>query len=176
MRLKTTDIVLSGLFAALTAILAQIAIPLPFTTVPLTMLIFSVALAGMILGSKRGFLSMVIYLLLGAVGMPVFAQMSGGIGILLGPTGGFLLGCPIMAFIVGFVSERYSSKLYVFVAMTLGLVMDYAVGTVMFSIITKVSIYQSILYCVAPFVFVDLIKIILAISIGVTVSKRIRLV
>ncbi len=174
MNLKTKDIVLSGLFAALTAVLAQISIPLPFTTVPLTMLIFAVALSGMILGSKNGFLSMVIYLLLGAIGIPVYAQMSSGMGILLGPTGGFLIGCPLMAFIVGFVSERYSSKLYIFIGMILGLLIDYVIGTLIFSLVVKTSIYESLLACVLPFIFLDIVKMILATSIGISIKKRTR--
>ena len=81
--MKTKDIILCAIFASITSILAQISIPIPFTTIPLTMQIFSVALTGMVLGSKKGFISIMIYLILGAIGMPVFAQMSGGIGILI---------------------------------------------------------------------------------------------
>lgn len=175
MNLKTQNIVICGLFAAITAVLAQISIPLPFTTVPLTMQIFAVALAGLLLGSKRGFVAILIYVLLGAIGLPVFAQMSGGLGVLLGPTGGFLLGCPFMAFVIGYVSERTSSKLYILLSMVLGLGVVYITGTIMYSVVTNSTIKDSIMYCVVPFVVVDLIKLFLATSVGVLVSKRVNI-
>ena len=175
MNLKTQNIVICGLFAAITAVLAQISIPLPFTTVPLTMQIFAVALTGLLLGSKRGFVAILIYVLLGAIGLPVFAQMSGGLGVLLGPTGGFLLGCPFMAFVIGYISERTSSKLYILLSMVLGLGVVYITGTIMYSVVTNSTIKDSIMYCVVPFVVVDLIKLFLATSVGVLVSKRVNI-
>lgn len=175
MNLKINNIILCGLFAAITAILSQISIPLPFTTIPLTMQIFSVALTGFILGSKNGFISILIYLILGAIGMPVFSQMSGGLGRLIGPTGGFLLGCPLMAFIVGYISERTFSNFYILLSMVLGLSFVYTIGTIMFSIITKSTIQESFLTCVLPFVFVDFIKLVLATKIGLSISRRINI-
>ena len=173
--MKTKDLVLCSIFAAITSILSQISIPIPFTTVPLTMQIFSVALTGMVLGSKRGFISIMIYLILGAIGIPVFAQMSGGIGVLIGPTGGFLLGCPFMAFIVGLVCEKSSSKIHIMLSMIVGLIVIYIIGIIMFSLITKSSLYQSLLACVLPFVLVDIIKLILAVSVGTTIVKRVKI-
>ena len=99
MKLKTKELVICSIFASLTAILTQISIPLP--AVPLTMQVFAVALCGLVLGKRLGFISQIIYVLLGTIGLPVFAQFSGGIGIILGPTGGFILSFPIIAFIVG---------------------------------------------------------------------------
>ena len=101
MKLTTREIILCGLFAALVSIFAQISIPLPFTTVPLTLQIFGIAITGLILGSKCAFISTLIYLILGGIGVPVFAQFSAGIGVLFGPTGGYLLAYPLMAFIIG---------------------------------------------------------------------------
>ncbi len=69
MNLKTQNIIICGLFTSITAVLSQISIPLPFTTIPLTMQIFAVSLTGLILGSKKGFISILIYLLLGAIGV-----------------------------------------------------------------------------------------------------------
>ena len=139
------------------------------------MQIFAVALAGLLLGSKRGFVAILIYVLLGAIGLPVFAQMSGGLGVLLGPTGGFLLGCPFMAFVIGYISERTSSKLYILLSMVLGLGVVYITGTIMYSVVTNSTIKDSIMYCVVPFVVVDLIKLFLATSVGVLVSKRVNI-
>ena len=106
MKLTTREIILCGLFAALVSIFAQISIPLPFTTVPLTLQIFGIAITGLILGSKCAFISTLIYLILGGIGVPVFAQFSAGIGVLFGPTGGYLLAYPLMAFIIGYIKEK----------------------------------------------------------------------
>ncbi|MGL5692854.1 MAG: biotin transporter BioY [Peptostreptococcaceae bacterium] len=176
MKLNTKEIVMSGLFAAITAVLSQISIPLPFTTVPLTMQVFAIALCGVILGSKKGVIAISVYLLLGAIGMPVFANMSGGLGVLVGPTGGFLLGCPLMAFIIGKGSEKSLSISNIILHMILGLIILYITGIIMFSAVTKMGIYKSIVACVLPFIGVDLIKIGLATTIGIAVKKRVSVV
>ena len=173
MKLSTKELIVCALFAAIIAILAQISIPLPFTTVPLTMLIFAVAVTGLILGPKLGAISVLIYLLLGGIGLPVFAQFSGGLGVLFGPTGGYLLGLPLMVYIVGFGKEKSSSPVIIFLSLIIGLISVYITGTLMFAAITRNTIYQSILYCVAPFAFIDLIKLVLAYIIGSAVSKRV---
>ncbi|WP_455544480.1 biotin transporter BioY [Intestinibacter sp.] len=173
MKLTTREIILCGLFAALISILAQISIPLPFTTVPLTLQVFGIAITGLILGYKCGFIATLIYLILGGIGIPVFAQFSGGIGVLFGPTGGFLLGYPLMAFIIGYVREKFQSQILTAISMVVGLAIIYTSGTIMFSFVTGNTIIQSLLYCVVPFVAVDLLKLVLATVIGETVNKRI---
>ncbi len=106
MLLKTKGMVLCALFAALTGVGALIAIPLPFTPVPITLQTFFIFLAGALLGKYLGALSQLIYLLLGVVGLPVFAKGSSGIGALLGPSGGYLVGFIPAAFLVGYLLER----------------------------------------------------------------------
>lgn len=173
MKLSTKDMIVCGIFASITAILSQISIPLPFTTVPLTMQVFAVALSGVILGAKKGFISQIIYIIIGAIGMPVFAQMNGGIGAIVGPTGGFILGFPFMSLVIGYFSEKFKSHLYIVVGMLIGLVIDYAIGTLMFSSVMKMSIDKSLMACVIPFIPVDLLKIGLATMVGVSVTKRV---
>lgn len=173
MKLSTRQIILCGLFTALISILAQISIPLPFTTVPFTLQIFGIAITGLILGSKCGFISTLIYLILGAIGIPVFANFAGGISVLFGPTGGFLLGYPLMAFIIGYAKEKFNSNFIISISMILGLAIVYTLGTIMFSFITGNTILQSLIYCVVPFIAVDILKLILAYIIGETVCKRV---
>jgi biotin transport system substrate-specific component len=89
------------------ALCAHIAIPLPGTPVPLTVQNFAVLLVGLLLGSRRGFAVLALYLAEGAMGMPVFSPMGpGGVAQLLGPTGGFLVAYPLVAWLTGFVMER----------------------------------------------------------------------
>ena len=98
---KTLDLCMIGVVTAVIVIMAQISIPMPLG-VPMTMQTFAITLAGIILGSKKGAVASLIYVLLGAVGVPVFANFSGGYQLLVGPTGGFIISFPIMAFIIAF--------------------------------------------------------------------------
>src|SRR5215204_6140633 len=95
----------AALMAAVTAVAAQIAIPLPFSPVPFTLQVLGVILSGLLLGPRYGALAQAIYLLIGAVGVPVFAQFRGGLGVLLGPTGGYLLSYPIAAAVAGLATN-----------------------------------------------------------------------
>lgn len=94
------DICMIGVLTAVIVIMAQIAIPMPLG-VPMTMQTFAVTLAAIILGPKNSAVASIVYLLLGAVGLPVFSNFTGGFSRLAGPTGGFLLSFPIMAYIIG---------------------------------------------------------------------------
>lgn len=109
---RLRGMVFAALFAALTGAVAWFKIPLPFTPVPITLQTLVVLLSGAMLGSYYGALAMIIYLILGAIGLPVFAGGSSGFGALFGPTGGYLLSYPIAAFIIGKMLER--KKLNIF--------------------------------------------------------------
>lgn len=175
MKLNTKEITICALFSAITALLSQISIPIPFTTVPLTMQVFAVAISGVLLGAKKGFISQLIYMLMGSIGLPVFAQMSGGLSIVLGPTGGFILGFPLMALVIGYFSKKYNKTIYILIGMIIGIIIDYLIGTILFVFVTKSTFMQGLMMCVVPFIVVDLIKIGLATVIGITLSKRLKL-
>ncbi|KUK16848.1 biotin transporter BioY, partial [Thermococcus sibiricus] len=113
--MEAREITYAALFAALTAVGAQIAIPLG--TVPITLQVLFVLLSGLILGAKLGFLSQIVYLFMGAIGLPVFANFSGGLAYIYGPTGGYLISFPLAAFLAGLVSEKRKR------------ITDYAVGS-----------------------------------------------
>jgi len=107
---RTRDALWTIGFSLLTALLAQIKIPLPYTTVPLTGQTFSVLLSGAVLGSRRGFLSQALYLAEGAAGLPVFAGGTGTFAHLLGDTGGYLWSYPLAAALVGWLVERGAGR------------------------------------------------------------------
>ncbi len=107
--MKTNEMIKVAIFPAL--IVATIWIQIPMAGAPITLQTLFVLLAGLLLGKKLGFISMVVYLLLGVVGIPVFAGFSAGAGVIAGPTGGFLLSFPIAAYAAGFIKERYKSYL-----------------------------------------------------------------
>ena len=95
-RFRTREIVLVGMFAAVLAVISQISLPMP-SGVPITVQVFGVALVGAVLGYKLGFLATVVYILIGAAGLPVFANFHGGIASLTGMSGGYILAWPVMA-------------------------------------------------------------------------------
>ena len=165
MKLKTKELVICSIFASLTAILTQISIPLP--AVPLTMQVFAVALCGLVLGKRLGFISQIIYVLLGTIGLPVFAQFSGGIG-------GFILSFPIIAFIVGYFSEKFKSTIGIMFGMICSLLISYIIGTLQFCIVTNSDFIKGLTICVAPFIIVDIIKLSLATLVGKSILRRVN--
>lgn len=169
--MKTRDLVICSLFTAITAILAQISIPFP-GGVPLTMQTLAVSLCGILLGSKKGFICQCIYISLGSIGIPVFAEFSGGIQIILGPTGGFILSFPLMALTIGYLCERTNNKVIILISMILGSIVNYAFGTIQFSIITQSTIITSFIACVVPFILTGLIKSILATIVGIKLKEN----
>ena len=138
-RSKSTvsDFCFIGIMAAVTAVMAQISIPMPMG-VPMTMQTFAVTLAGIILGSRRGALSMLVYLLIGVVGVPVFSNFTGGLPSLVGPTGGFLVSFPIMAYLIGLGIE-FKNRLLFVLLLILGTLSNYVIGVLFYTVITGSS-------------------------------------
>ena len=148
-----------GLFTSLIAIMAQISIPMP-AGVPMTLQTFAVPLAGIVLGRKRGFLAAAVYVLLGAVGAPVFAGFTGGIGIILGATGGFIVSFPLMAYLAGLGMEKMS-RVYLWGSLIIGAFLNYACGTVWFMAFSGSALQTALMGCVVPFIPTSIVKIIL---------------
>ncbi|WP_312642569.1 biotin transporter BioY [Hydrogenoanaerobacterium sp.] len=156
--LTTKKMILCALFAALTAVLSQLAIP--FGPVPINLAMLSVFIAGGLLGAGVALLSQAVYVLLGVIGLPVFALLTGGPGIVFGPTGGYIVGYIAAAWLVGFISSKTSKKYWQLVlAMAAGLILCYALGTAWFMFVTKNGLIQSLLLCVVPFLIGDALKI-----------------
>lgn len=170
-KISIQDICGIAIMTAITAVMAQISIPMPLG-VPMTMQTFAVALAGIILGSKRGAISMVIYVLLGAFGVPVFAGFSGGLAKLVGPTGGFLFSFPIMAYIIGKGMELRRKKGMFTLMLILGTVSNYVVGVVMYCILMNASVVTGFTACVLPFIPTAIIKAVLAAVLGLQIHKQ----
>ncbi|WP_026478946.1 biotin transporter BioY [Alkaliphilus transvaalensis] len=170
MKISVKQMTLVALFAALTAVSSQIAVPVPFSPVPFTMQVVAVCLAGGILGRKLGSLSIIIYLLLGAIGLPVFAHFSSGLHILVGPTGGFLLSFPLAAYVIGSITEKKITYLRTTIAMLLALILIYGIGLIQFKYVTSMTWEQSFLLAVANYIIPDLIKIVLTSAIVMKVS------
>lgn len=169
-RISTTDICYAGFFTAVIAVTAQISIPMPLG-VPVTLQTFAIILSAVVLGAKRSAIATVIYLALGAIGLPVLSNFSGGLFRFVGPTGGFLLSFPIMAYIIGFGAEHRSVKGVFTLSLIIGILDNYAVGVIMFSLLMKSSLYTAISACVIPFIPTDIIKAVTASILGFAIKK-----
>ena len=172
----TKNIIFIGLFAAITAVLSQIAIPLP-TNVPLTLQTFAVALAGYFLGAVKGTVAMVVYVMLGAVGVPVFANWKGGFSVITGATGGFIVGFIFMALLCGvgssvFSSKKLSGKVLAVLLGIAGLAVCHLLGFGWYAIFAKVSLGKSFMVVSLPYLIKDIGSVIAAYVISEELIKR----
>jgi len=171
MKKKTiVPFVFCALFAALTAVVSQFSIPIG--PVPINLATLSVFIAGAVLGAKYGAISQFVYVLLGAVGLPVFAGFSGGVHVIVGPTGGYLMGYIAAAWLVGLLVARFGGSVFTLViAMAAGLILCYLMGTIWFMIVTKASLLASLMLCVFPFLIGDAFKIAAAAALIPQLNK-----
>lgn len=154
------DIIFIALFVALISVSAQIAIP---TIVPFTLQTLGVFVSSALLGCKRGTTSILIYIFLGSIGLPIFSGFSVGVGKLTGPTGGYIVGFILTAVVVGLMCDLLGKKLWVLItSMTAGLLLCYLLGTIWFCISSKTNFISASMLCVVPFIIPDVAKIIVA--------------
>lgn len=168
---QTISVILTGMFAAVVAIMSQLSIPLP-TGVPITLQTFTVALCGYILGARLGCTSILIWLAVGAAGMPVFSNFRGGFGFLFGYTGGFLFGFPIMALLCGIGRQR--PKLLGIAAGILGLAITHLFGCVGYMRAAGVSLPFAAATVSVPYLIKDCLSVAAAWGVGREIYKRLE--
>lgn len=168
-----------ALMAAVTAVAAQIAVPLPFSPVPFTLQVLAVVLSGLLLGTVRGALAQGVYLLIGAIGAPVFIGFSGGLGHIAGPTGGYLVSYPAAAALAGLAARavrdapRRRALWTGFLWGCAALAAIYTLGTIWLSVVTGLPLLAAVAQGVAPFVVFDLVKVGLAVLVAVSAAPAI---
>lgn len=165
MKFSVRDMALSALFAALIAVCSWISVP---SAVPFTLQTFGVFMAAGLLGGKRGTVSVLIYILLGAAGIPVFSGFKGGAGVLAGSTGGYIVGFLFTALIMWLFEAKTRNRKYTLpISMAVGLLACYAFGTAWFMLVYartsgSVGLVTALTWCVFPFILPDAAKITLA--------------
>ncbi len=171
-KLSTRDLTLAALFVAVTAVLSQIVIPMPL--VPFNLGVLAIFLCGGMLRKGIAFLSILCYLLLGAVGVPVFAQFSGGPAVLFGMTGGYLMAYPVMAWLVSFLIQVWAGNSYWkrVGAMAAALLPCYLFGTAWFAVYLHRSFAQAAKAACIPFIPFDLAKALLGAYVTLAIQKR----
>jgi len=169
----TKVLVLSALFAAVVAACSQISIPIG--PVPFTLQVLAIFLASLILPPKYAFLSLLVYDLLGAVGVPVFAGFSGGLSKFVGPTGGYLLAFPIAAFLTSYINTKKAIKNEIIntaFALFVGLSLIYTLGFLFLSAAAHLTLKKAFMVGVAPFVIPDIIKLAVAYLLASFLKNR----
>lgn len=173
MKSSVFPMILTSLCAAIIAVLAQIIIPLPL--IPITGQTLAIGLVVTILGLKHGTYAVLLYILLGAIGLPVFQSFTGGLGILFGPTGGYIVGFIPTALVIGFYLEKTRPTFtHALVANLLGMLVTLAFGAVWLKYLAELSWSSALLSGVIPFLIVGVIKAILAAWVGVIVRQRLQ--
>ena len=164
-RLRNIALVIAG--AALIFLCAQVAIPRPGSQVPYTLQTFGVLVVGGALGMRRGFLAALLYLLVGLIGVPFFAEHKGGVQVVLGATGGYIVGFVLAGALVGRLAELgWDRRIGGAIGATaLGTLMIYAVGVPWLAATTGMSLGEAIMDGMVPFLVVDTIKLVAAAAV-----------
>lgn len=167
---RVHDLAVIAIMAAVTCILAPLSIPIG--PVPISLTNLAVFFSLYLLGWKRGSLSLLVYLLVGLAGLPVFSGFTGGPAKLLGPTGGYIVGFLPMALISGLIIEKANTPVLQFLGMLLGTAVCYTLGTLWFCSVTDSALIPALSLCVYPFLPLDLAKMLLALVFGPMIRRR----
>ena len=170
-RLSLRRMIAVSLFAALFCLLAPLSFPLG--VIPVSAGTLALYLAVSVLGTVDGTLVVLLYLCLGALGLPVFAAFSGGVSVLIGPTGGYLWGYVPAALLIGFLQRRLPGRMATPVAMLMGTLLCYILGTGWYCVLTGTPPVSALLVCVVPFLIGDVLKIVAVLAL-LPVLKRVK--
>ena len=160
-----------GLMAAVMCVLGPMSIPIGAVPISFTNLV--ICLAACLLGWKWATVSVVVSVLLGMVGLPVFSGYSGGLAKVAGPTGGYIIGFIFLALIGGFFVDRFRGNyLWTILGLVLGMAVTYGFGTAWFVFQMKCTLWYALAVCVFPFAVIDVIKIVVATLVGATIRRQ----
>lgn len=169
---KTAEMTKMALMVAMNCVSAYIIIPLPFSLSPLALQTLIVNLTGYVLNAKQAFMTMLVYLLVGLAGVPVFTGGSAGPGKLFGPTGGYIIGFLFTAvFLAYFRGEKYSFKCYALLGCVIGIPLIYVFGVVQLKLITGMGWDKAIMTGALPFIPLDIVKCLAAAVIAGPINR-----
>ena len=169
---KTAEMTKMALMVAMNCVSAYIIIPLPFSLSPLALQTMIVNLTGYVLNAKQAFMTMLVYLLVGLAGVPVFTGGSAGPGKLFGPTGGYIIGFLFTAvFLAYFRGEKYSFKRYALLGCVIGIPLIYVFGVVQLKLITGMGWDKAIITGALPFIPLDIVKCLAAVVIAGPINR-----
>lgn len=173
MKFSVKQLALIGLMAAVICVLGPLALSIPVSPVPISLGFLGIYFVVSVVGMKLGTISVVIYILLGLAGVPVFTNFTGGPAKLFGPTGGYIIGYIFMALICGFFVDKFGKKLPLyFLGMILGTAVCYLFGTVWLGYQMNLTFLQALAEGVIPYIPIDLLKLVIAMTVGSQIRKR----
>lgn len=171
MIMKIKSMVICAVFSATLCIFCVLTVPIG--PVPVSMATFAIMLTAIILGPKKSSISVIIYILLGSIGLPVFSGFKGGFQVLAGPTGGYIWSYIFMALLIGSVAKKcVNNKIIIFIGCIASTIVCYILGTVQFAIAQGTSFMSALSICVLPFIPFDIAKAVLAVFLGTAVKNR----
>ena len=169
---KTAEMTKMALMVAMNCVSAYIIIPLPFSLSPLALQTLIVNLTGYVLNAKQAFMTMLVYLLVGLAGVPVFTGGSAGPGKLFGPTGGYIIGFLVTAvFLAYFKGEKYNFKRYALLGCVIGIPLIYVFGVVQLKLVTGMGWDKAIMTGALPFIPLDIVKCLAATVIAGPINR-----
>lgn len=169
---KTAEMTRMALMVAMNCVSAYIIIPLPFSLSPLALQTLIVNLTGYVLNAKQAFMTMLVYLLVGLAGVPVFTGGSAGPGKLFGPTGGYIIGFLFTAvFLAYFKGEKYNFKRYALLGCVIGIPLIYVFGVVQLKLVTGMGWDKAIMTGALPFIPLDILKCLAAAVIAYPINR-----
>lgn len=173
--LSVKEMAITALMTAVICILGPWALNIPISPVPISLCSMGIYFVLSVLGIKLGTISVLLYVLLGAVGLPVFSNFSGGFGKLMGPTGGYIIGYLFLALICGFFIQKFPEKLLLHVlGFVLGTVVLYAFGTFWLKVQTGMTFPAALMAGVIPYIPGDIVKLILAMALGYPLKAQLK--
>lgn len=167
------EMVFTAICAALICILAPVSIPVG--AIPISLGTFAIYFSAALLGGKRGTVAVIVYIMIGMIGLPVFTAMRGGVAVLFGATGGYIIGYIPLAFLTGVFSDMKSKLHWTMpLGMVLGTVALYTFGTAWYMIMSGSTLAAALLACVVPFLAFDAGKMVLATLLAVPLRSRLN--
>ena len=170
-KISIKDIIIIALMAAVICVLSPFSITIPISPVPISLATLAIYLTMMILGGTKGTISVIIYVFLGFIGAPVFTGFSGGVGKVLGPTGGYIIGYIFLAIISGMFIDNFRSKWMQFLGMVVGTIVLYIFGTLWLAFETSMTFKEALFAGVIPFIPGDVVKMIIALYAGTKIKN-----
>ena len=175
-RFSVRDLSYISLFATLIAVSGYISIPLPFSTVPVTAQTLAVMLAGSLLPAGHAAASIIVFLFMGAVGIPVFSGGAAGLGIIMGKTGGYLVGFLAGGIIISLLKGKKSGFMRLLLANSIGgIFVVYLFGVLWLNYVTGIGISKAVIFGALPFIPGDIVKIIVAALLTIRLRKHINI-
>lgn len=174
MNKKIKDIAIISVAAAMICVVSPVSIPIG--DIPISLATFIIYLIAAIIGPKKGTISVLVYILVGIIGIPVFSNYRAGISVIVGVTGGYIVGYIPLALLTGIFTYKFKNKIWMYpIGMILGTIVCYFIGTVWYMFNTNNNLISSLLVCVVPFLLFDLIKIVLSSVLAYLINKKLSL-